>query len=72
MFYTLSLQGLYMSCSFGCSEVGHAGSWSQSGRYREQGELENSNSLRQPLKRDKLKGEHTCHVVYKIIITCNY
>ena len=40
-----------------CSEGGHAGSWNQSERYREQGKMENSNSLWQPLKRDKTKGK---------------
>ena len=42
---------------YGCSERGHAGSWCQSRRYREEVQMENGDSLWQRLRRDKTKGE---------------
>ena len=48
------------------SERGHAGSWSQSGSYREQVEMENSDSQWQPLKRDKPKGKEEELLFYSL------
>lgn len=53
----------------GCSEGRHAGSWSQRRRCREQGKMETNDSLWQPLKRHKPKGEKV--PVFGALVECS-